>query len=68
MINKDFKTSAVITGEISITKFSGVVGIPLGIKLTAISLLFSLAAVITRKSFKIFSIKQKNTILFLKAS
>ena len=49
-------------GEISITKFSGVVGIPLGIKLTAISLLFSLAAVITRKSFKIFSIKQKNTL------
>ena len=44
-------TSTVITGEISITAFSSGVGLPLGIALSGISLLLSLATAITRKSF-----------------
>ena len=52
-------TSTVITGEISIPAFSCGVGLPVGIALSRTSLLLSLAIAITRKSFKIFTVKQE---------
>ena len=52
-------TSMVITGGISIAAFSSGVGLPVGIALSGISLLLSLATVITRKSFKTFTVKQE---------
>ena len=52
-------TSAVITGGISIAAFAGGVGLPVGIALSGTSLLLSLATVITRKSFKTFTVKQE---------
>ena len=52
-------TSAVITGGISIAAFAGGVGLPVGIALSGTSLLLSLATVITRKSFKNFTVKQE---------
>ena len=52
-------TSAVTTGGISIEVFASEVGLPVGITLSRTSLLLSLATVITRKSFKTFTIKQE---------
>ena len=52
-------TSTVITGEISIAAFASGVGLPVGIALSGTSLLLSLATAITRKSFKIFTVKQE---------
>ena len=52
-------TSMVITGGISIAAFSSGVGLPVGIALSETSLLLSLATVITRKSFKTFTVKQQ---------
>ena len=52
-------TSTVIIGGISIATFASGVGLPMGIALSGTSLLFSLATTITRKSFKIFTVKQE---------
>ena len=52
-------TSTVITGGIFIAAFASGVGLPVGIVLSGTSLLLSLATVITRKYFKIFTVKQK---------
>ena len=52
-------TSTVITGGISIAAFAGGAGPPVGIALSGTSLLLSLATAITRKSFKIFTVKQE---------
>ena len=52
-------TSTVITGEISIAAFASGVGLPVRIALSGTSLLFSLATTFTRKSFKIFTVKQE---------
>ena len=52
-------TSTVITGGVSIAAFASGVGLPVGITLGGTSLLLSLATVITRKSFKTFTIKQE---------
>ena len=52
-------TSTVITGGICIAAFSSGVGLPVGIALSGTSLLLSLATAITRKSFKIFTVKQE---------
>ena len=52
-------TSTVITGGISIATFASGVGLPVGITLSGTSLLLSLATAITRKSFKIFTVKQE---------
>ena len=52
-------TSTVITGGVSISAFASGVGFPVGIALSGISLLFSIAKVIKRKSFKIFTVKQE---------
>ena len=55
-------TSTVITGGtggISIATFASGVGLPVGIALSGTSLLLSLATAITRKSFKIFTVKQE---------
>ena len=48
-------TSTVITGGISTAAFASGVGLPVGIALSATSLLLSLATAVTRKSYKIFS-------------
>ena len=52
-------TSEVITGGVSVAAFASGVGLPVGIALSETSLLFSLATAITRKSFKIFTVKQE---------
>ena len=52
-------TSAVITGGISVAAFASGVGLPVGIALSGTSLLLSLSTTITRKSFKIFTVKQE---------
>ena len=52
-------TSTVITGGISIAAFASVVGLSVGIALSGTSLLLSLVTAITRKSFKIFTVKQE---------
>ena len=52
-------TSTVITGGISIAAFASGVGLPVRIALSGTSLLFSLATTFTRKSFKIFTVKQE---------
>ena len=52
-------TSTVITGGISIAAFASGVGLPVGIALSGTSLILSVATAITRKSFKIFIIKQE---------
>ena len=52
-------TSTAITGGISIAAFASGVGLPVGIALSGISLLLSFATAITRKSFKIFTVKQE---------
>ena len=52
-------TSTVITGGISIATFASGVGLPVVIALSGTSLLFSLATVITRISFKTFAVNQE---------
>ena len=52
-------TSTVITGGISIAAFASDVGLPVAITLSGTSLILSLATGITRKSFKIFTVKQE---------
>ena len=52
-------TSMVITGGISIAAFASSVALPVGIVLSGTSLLVSIATVITRKSFKTFTVKQE---------
>ena len=52
-------TSTVITGGISIAAFASGLGLPIGIALIGTSLILSLATVITRKSFKTFTVKQE---------
>ena len=49
----------VITGGISIATFASGIGLPVGIALGGTSLILSLATVITRKYFKIFTVKQE---------
>ena len=51
--------SAVITGGIYVAAFVSGVGLPVGVALSETSLLLSLVTVITRKSFKIFIVKQE---------
>ena len=51
--------STVITGGVSIAAFASCVGLPVGIALSGTRLLFSLATAITRKSFKIFTVKKE---------
>ena len=52
-------TSTVITGGISIAAFVSGVGMPVGIALSGTILLLSLATLITRKSFEMFTVKQE---------
>ena len=59
MLNTSLITSTVITGGISIAAFASGVGLPVGIALSGTSSLLSLATAITRKSFKIFNVKQE---------
>ena len=54
-------TSTVIAGGVSIVTFASGVGQPVGIALSGTSLLLFLATVITRKSFKTFTVNKKNT-------
>ena len=63
-------TSTLITGGISIAAFASGVGLPVGVALGGTSLLLSLATAITRKSFKIFTVKQgkHNSIRLLSQS
>ena len=49
----------MITGGISIATLASGVALPVGIALSGTSLLLSLATVITRKSFKTFTVKQE---------
>ena len=51
--------STMITGGISIAAFASGVELPVGIALSGTSLLFFLAAAVTQKSFKIFTVKQE---------
>ena len=51
--------STMITGGISIAAFASGVELPVGITLSGTSLLFFLAAAVTQKSFKIFTVKQE---------
>ena len=55
--NTGLITSTVITRGISIAAFASGVGLPSAIILSGTSLLLSLATVITRKSFKTFTMK-----------
>ena len=59
IVDTSLITSTVITEVISIAAFASGVGLPTGIALSGTSLILSLATVITRKSFKIFSVKQE---------
>ena len=59
MVDTGLITSTMITGGISIAAFASGVGLPVGIALSGTSLLLSLATAITRKSFKIFTVKQE---------
>ena len=59
IVDTSLITSVMITGGISIAAFASGVGLPVGIALSGTSLLLSLATVITRKSFKTFTVKQE---------
>ena len=59
MVETGLITSTLITGGVSIAAFARGADHPVGITLSGNSLLLSLATVITRKSFKIFTIKQE---------
>ena len=61
-------TSPVITGGISIAAFASGVGLPVAITLRGTSLLLAVPTVITRKSFKTFTVnKEKHDIIKLLA-
>ena len=49
----------MISGWISIAAFASGIGLPVGIAASGPSLLLSVATVITRKSFKTFTVKQE---------
>ena len=70
IVDTGYITSTVITGSISIAAFASGVGLPVGIALGGTSLILSLATVITRKSFKTFTVKQEkhNSIKLLAQS
>ena len=70
IVDTDLITSTVIAGGISIAAFASGVGLPVGAALGRTSLLLSLATVITRKSFKTFTVKQEkhNSIKLLAQS
>ena len=55
-------TSTVITGRVSSTTCSNVNDLSFGNALSGTTLLFPLGAAIPKKCFKIFNIKQKNTM------
>ena len=59
-------TTTVITDGISIAVFASGVGLPVSIALSGTSLLLSLATVITQKSSKTFTVKQKKKHNFIK--
>ena len=59
IVDTDLITSTVISGGISIAAFASSTGLPIGIASSGPSLLLSVATVITRKSFKTFTIKQE---------
>ena len=59
IVDTSLITSTVITGGISVAAFAAGAGLPVGIALSGTSLLLSLATAITRKSFKIFTVKQE---------
>ena len=59
IVDRSLIISTVITGGMSIAVFASGVGLPIGITLSGTSLLFSPATAITRKSFKIFTVKQE---------
>ena len=59
IVDTSLITSTLITGGISVAAFASGVGLPIGIALSGTSLLLSLATAITRKSFKIFTVKQE---------
>ena len=52
-------TTTAITGVISIAAIASGIGLPVGISLSATSLLLSLAATVTRKTISIFNSKEK---------
>ena len=49
--------STVINGGVPISPFASSVGLPVGTALSGTSLVFSLAIIITQKSFKILTVK-----------
>ena len=59
MLGADLIVSKVISGWVSIDTFASGADLTVGIAPSGASLLFSLATAITRKSFKIFSVKQE---------
>ena len=59
IVDTSLITSTVITGRMSIAAFARGVGLPVGIALSGSSPLLFLTTAITRKSFKIFTIKQE---------
>ena len=59
IVDKGLITSTVIIEGISIAAFASGVRLLVGIALSGTSLILSLATAITRKSFKIFTIKQE---------
>ena len=70
MVDTGLITSTVIAGGIFIVAFSSGVGLPVVAAFGGTSLPLSLATVITRKSFKTFTVKQEkhNSIKFLAQS
>ena len=58
IVDTGLNTSTVITGVVFIAAFVSGVRLPVGIALSGTSLIFSVATAITRKSFKIFTVKQ----------
>ena len=59
IIDLSLITSTVIGGEVSFAEFASGNGLPVGIALSRTSQIFSLATAITRKCFKIFTVKQE---------
>ena len=59
IIDLSLITSTVIAGEVSFAEFASGNGLTVGIALSRTSLIFSLATAITRKCFKIFTIKKE---------
>ena len=61
IVDTDLITSAVTTGGLSIATSATVFGLPVGIALGGITIVFPLATITTRKSFKTLTVKQKKT-------